>query len=129
MCSIDYGERYAVYHQTCIRARKQHKCNECGRMIASGEPYRRTSGLLDGSWTTNKVCQHCTIAANWLMDNCSGYLDRVVYEDINQHASEYRRADLWRLAVGMGRGWRRLRSDGLMQVPPQPKPIQLGDAR
>lgn len=129
MCMIEDGERYAVYHQDTVKARKPHKCNECGREIAKGETYRRTAGLYDGSWTINKVCAHCTVAAEWLLTNCGGYMDSVVHEDIVQHVDEYRRMDLARLAVGMKRDWKRFDGAGLLPVPKLPRPIQLGDAR
>ena len=71
--------------------------NECGRVIAVGETYRHTSGLYEDSWNINKVCAHCTIAAKWLMENCHGYLDGMIEEDIEQHFDEYARVDLARL--------------------------------
>src|SRR5579859_3761018 len=49
---IDCGER---------RARKGHRCDECGRKIEPGEKYRfwtSVGGELDG-FLTMKMCSHC----------------------------------------------------------------------
>lgn len=129
MCMIDDGERYTVYHATVAKARKVYRCDECRRDIQKGESYRRTVGLYDGHWSTNKVCSHCMVAAEWLLTNCGGYMDNGVLDDIREHVDEYRRMDLARLVVGMRHKWRRLRHEGMMSIPKLPRPIKLGDAR
>jgi len=49
---------------TCVKAtptaRKQHVCEDCGRIIRSGEKYRRTAGLDGGTAWTYKECRHCS---------------------------------------------------------------------
>lgn len=129
MCMIDDCETYSIYHEKdAVRAKKAHKCNECGRPIEPGETYRCTSGLGDGCWTVNKVCAHCTVAAKWLLHNCHGYMDTCVREDIEHHVEDYRRMDLARVAVGMRRKWKRVRRTEMMPIPQMPRPIKLGDA-
>ena len=120
MCAIDDADRYTVYHEATRRARKQHKCDECRRLIEPGETYRCTSGLSEGHWTINRVCAHCTVATNWLQAECGGYLDGGVQEDIEEHAAEYRQAALWRLVIGMRRKWRAFKADALMALPKTP---------
>ena len=130
MCMIeDCDEQYTVYRQQVLKAKKQHKCTECKRVIERGETYRRTAGLYDGEWTIGKVCAHCKTATDWLKANCGGYLDHSVLEDMEQHFEEYSRMDLARVVVGMRRSWKRIRSDGLMRPLPIPRPLKLGDAR
>jgi len=129
MCAIDDGEHYDVYCAQTRKAAKAHKCNECYRQIAKGESYRHTHGLYDGYWMQNRVCSHCQVATTWLSDNCGGYMDQGVCEDIEQHVDEYRRMDLARLAVGMRSKWKRIRREGLMPIPKLPRPIKLGDAQ
>ena len=128
MCMIESGERYDVYHSRNPKARKRHKCSECSRVIEVGETYRVTEGLYDGVWSMNKVCAHCSVPASWLAENCGGYMDGGVYEDIAEHVDEYRRMDLARLAVGMRNHWKRIRREGQMPIPKLPAPIKLGDA-
>lgn len=40
-------------------ARVEHQCCECLRVIPVGAPYRRESGVGDGSWFTYKTCALC----------------------------------------------------------------------
>lgn len=40
-------------------ARKSHTCDVCSGEIAPGTVYHRTSGLIEGYWTTHKWCRDC----------------------------------------------------------------------
>ena len=44
------------------RARKPHKCSECGRTIEPGERYERTAGSWEGDFFTSLACLHCARA-------------------------------------------------------------------
>lgn len=58
-CYCD-SEPATVYSERRInRARKTHKCEECRRQIAVGEPYTSTFGVWDGWAQTFCTCQHC----------------------------------------------------------------------
>ncbi|QWY81955.1 hypothetical protein SEA_SICARIUS2_50 [Arthrobacter phage Sicarius2] len=41
------------------RARKQHKCGECFRVIEPGELYARHAGVWEGDFWTMKSCPQC----------------------------------------------------------------------
>jgi hypothetical protein len=41
------------------KAKKEHRCCECGRTIRSGETYEYVWGVWDGSAGTYKTCSHC----------------------------------------------------------------------
>ena len=41
------------------KARKQHKCCECGRFIQPGETYQRLSGIWDHEPARFKTCAEC----------------------------------------------------------------------
>lgn len=126
MCAIDGGEMYYPYRvQNVKRARKEHRCDECNRTIAIGESYRYAFGVLDGDANHHHICAHCRVAADWLIDNCSGYLHCGVLEDIQEHVDQYRYFGLARLKAGMLRKWRRFGGDGLMPIPRQAKPISV----
>lgn len=45
---------------TSPTARKQHRCETCGRSIEAGEKYRRYDGIYDGRACTWKNCDHCS---------------------------------------------------------------------
>ncbi len=41
------------------KARKPHKCCECGSDIDPGEKYQKITGLHEGSWVEFKTCYVC----------------------------------------------------------------------
>ena len=42
-----------------VKARKEHKCSECNRIIRPGEHYQYITGLMDGRWSSMKRCIQC----------------------------------------------------------------------
>lgn len=60
-CAIDYGDydMPECYGEITRKARKEHKCCECGRGIAPGEKYTLRSGKWDGEWQEFKSCNDC----------------------------------------------------------------------
>lgn len=49
----------AVFGQEQRKARKQHKCCECGSIINSGDQYAYSHGVWDGSGQSFKQCLDC----------------------------------------------------------------------
>lgn len=47
------------YDEKNPKARREHKCGECHRIIARGETYNRAAGKSDGSMWTFKTCSIC----------------------------------------------------------------------
>lgn len=61
-CScIDYGDDWGpeCFSSADRRARKEHLCCECRRVIAPGETYRYESGIWDGRPEAFKICADC----------------------------------------------------------------------
>jgi hypothetical protein len=100
-----YGDRCDVWREWTPRARKEHKCGECGRTIATGEQYRQTKALFERMWTAAKQCAHCMVLADWLVQECGAYLTQGIVEDFAEHAAEYGRFDLRRLEWGAVHQW------------------------
>lgn len=124
MCMVEYAESYGYRHIRHARptARKAHKCDECGRTIAPPEIYRLHVFVEEGRFDRSITCAHCGVAQDWLSAECGGYLYHGVADDIQEHVEErHYGLDLARLAIGIKRQWRRLRSDSLMPVPALPK--------
>jgi len=48
-----------MYSEVIRRARKPHKCCECGTAIAEGEQYQVASGKWDGRFDTFCTCLAC----------------------------------------------------------------------
>lgn len=128
MCMIDGGDRAEVWVESTQKARKEHRCGECGRTISPGEVYHKVFGVQDGDPFSGKWCSHCNVAKDWLWENCGGSILGMIEEDIREHVEEYSRMDIARLAVGMGRDWQRFHG-GLMPLPKLPRPLKLGDSR
>ena len=53
------SEMPSVYKCDTRKARKKHKCYECGGAIQKGEQYHNHHGVWDGSGATYKVCIEC----------------------------------------------------------------------
>ncbi len=49
----------AVFGREQRKARKEHKCCECGSGIDPGETYQKITGLFEGTWEEYKTCQVC----------------------------------------------------------------------
>ncbi len=126
MCMIDDGEPVTILtHRTPRKARKEHACSECRRVIAKGETYDYTSYIMEGDMFEHHLCDRCKVPAAWLSENCSGFCFEMVGEDILEHAREYRDLSLARQWVGMRRKWKSFMSDGLMAMPKQAPPITV----
>lgn len=57
-CACDY-DHPEFYVRSLPRARKCHKCCECGMTIETGETYERVTGLWEGTPATMKTCVDC----------------------------------------------------------------------
>lgn len=132
MCMADDADPCSFWQDEQRRAKKAHKCDECGREIASGEIYRYCKWIFEREWSTSKMCGHCDVAAKWLLKNCGGFLTHGIYEDIQEHVDEYSYlgwrflSGLGRLQVGMRRDWKIQwgpRSGQLMALPRLPPAI------
>lgn len=60
MCMIE-GEPVHPATLTKRRARKEHRCDECGRTIEAGERYEYLWGICDGEQMVHKTCLHCQL--------------------------------------------------------------------
>ena len=66
ICGMPYeeGDDYStIWRERLVKARKEHKCCECGGKIQPGEQYGYAEALYDGEWTTWKRCPSCLVLA------------------------------------------------------------------
>ena len=90
MLCEDY-ERPQFYLSRNIKARKEHKCNECHCQINKGDIYENVSGKWDGQIETFKTCRLCIALKNYTLDNirCTcwnhGTLIQDCIESIREH--------------------------------------------
>jgi len=71
-----------ILEQRLYKARKQHQCCNCGRVIESKEEYEKAVGIWDGDFDTYKTCEAClSLRAAFF---CGSYhFD--FYEDLRNH--------------------------------------------
>lgn len=96
-----------VISQKSPRARKNHHCSLCHRLIGAGETYTRQVSVSDGRIWTFRECAHCArldaeIGLAWLEDpyGGEGYTEETV---LNWEPETIHEA---RLKIGWRRKWR-----------------------
>jgi hypothetical protein len=122
MCMIDCAdETCVVLHCDTRKARKEHRCVECGRTISKAEKYTHEAVIFDGKVDVYKTCRHCMVVRRWLSAECGGWLYQGVHEDIHEHVIDgFYGKGVIMLDVGMERQWRK-RDGSLWRVPSVPK--------
>lgn len=66
-CYCDYDDAPTAFNEGPQKAKKQHKCSECGGNIRPGETYTKTWGVWDGSVCTFKRCTDCQSFLDWAL--------------------------------------------------------------
>jgi hypothetical protein len=85
-CSCIYawaGEPGSLNSARFYKARKEHKCTECHRVISPGEEYEYTFGVWDGEPGIYKTCSDCLSVRDTFF--CKGWVYSQVWEDVHQH--------------------------------------------
>lgn len=60
VCIGGYSDEPAeFFHEENRKARKNHECSECGRIIKKGETYQRCTGKNDGEFWDFVTCLLC----------------------------------------------------------------------
>lgn len=67
-CYCDYDPA-DIYRASKPRARKRHKCEECGAPILPGEQYERVFGVWEGYASTHKTCARCFDLRQWVQNS------------------------------------------------------------
>lgn len=92
MCRIDDYDGEGMWLRDLAQrtARKDHRCDDCGRTIAKGERYTYGVWLGEGDLCPVKACAHCVTAGHWLTRICGGHLWPGVVEELEEHWNEER---------------------------------------
>ncbi len=68
-CYCDYDPA-VIYNRHIRRARKQYRCDECGRQINPKDTYERVDGLWEGfCWSTFFTCSSCHDLRQWVQNS------------------------------------------------------------
>ena len=76
-CSYDSSESPEVIDTSYPKARKEHKCCECGSTIAPGDVYERVWGVWESEMETFKTCIPCSRIRSDHCFNYGGLADQV----------------------------------------------------
>lgn len=91
-CYCDF-DAPSVYVTTTVKAKKEHKCNECDRKIIKGQSYERTFGVWEGHVHVYKTCQRCTDLRDFVKSHipCLCWMHGQLYDDCVDAAKDYAR--------------------------------------
>ncbi len=67
-CSCDY-DAPTVFRSSIVRAKKEHRCDECSALIRVGEQYQYVFGVWDGYPSSQYVCEHCRDIRTFVKNN------------------------------------------------------------
>lgn len=90
-CFCDY-EPADIYSAKAIKAaRKQHRCDECSRAIAKGEPYEYVFAVWEGRPDVFKTCCRCLALREFVQTNvkCFCWAHGNMIEDAMETADQY----------------------------------------
>lgn len=69
------------------KARKQHKCDECSRVIRPGESYFRFAGTWEGDFWSTRFCATCVKLIDWLQKRGHSWVGDQIREDVRECAA------------------------------------------
>jgi len=90
-CYCDYDEP-KFYFNKLVKARKQHKCDECRNIIQKGETYERVSAMWDDyAPDTYRTCSKCLDLRNYTKQNvpCVCWCHTTMRDDCMEALKEY----------------------------------------
>lgn len=77
-CDCYEGPEPEFFSKKTPRARKEHKCYECGELIEKGETYHRITGKWEGDLSSFTICLECEVLRselelflNAVVDSCT----------------------------------------------------------
>jgi hypothetical protein len=87
VCDYDAPQFYAA---AIRKARKPHRCDECGGCILPGEPYEYVSAKWEDLISVFKTCQHCVDIRTWTKNNvpCLCWAHGNLIEDCREAVTE-----------------------------------------
>ena len=69
MCEIWIDDPCSVWVSSKVsRARKKHRCEDCGATVLPGQSYWRLFSVYDGKGSSSKSCVRCKAARKVFMD-------------------------------------------------------------
>ena len=85
--SADFDGGNEFYDEKTRKARKPHRCCECGKTIQSGERYHYAAGKFEGDLFTQKTCLLCDEIRRHFY--CDGWTFCSLWDDIVEQLFSY----------------------------------------
>lgn len=83
-CGCDF-DGPSVFNEKMVKARKQHRCCECGSDINKGDIYEYVFGVWDGDASSYHTCEKCSD----LRHSLSGLGFCMSYGELKSDHAEY----------------------------------------
>jgi hypothetical protein len=83
------GDASAVWSEKRVRARKGHKCYECGSPIPRGFDYHRINALDDGLWSSFAVHVECLALWYFVQEEVCGGHGLIMLGGLDEELIEY----------------------------------------
>ena len=87
-CTVEVGD-----YDPCVtlkegspKARKDHKCNECGCLIPSGDQYLTYVGVFEGKFFIHKTCMDCKSIRDVFFSD--GFIFEMLWENLHEYIDE-----------------------------------------
>ena len=80
ICISDYDSA-EIERVEMVKARKEHRCCECGDLILPGAIYENATGLWDKKWKTYKTCRPCSQIRKDFME--CGFIYTTLWETLH----------------------------------------------
>lgn len=92
-CYCDY-DMPRFFNREVRKARKAHRCCECGGRVQPGEAYEYVSGMWDDYLQSFKTCDRCVNFRKWMTNNLPCFC--WAYEGLFETAAEAVEDAEWR---------------------------------
>lgn len=77
------GDRPSCFSRAVRKARKEHRCGECGESIGAGQRYEYVSGIWDGEPSSHKTCLSCQQIRDHFA--CDGYVYGELWANLEEN--------------------------------------------
>jgi len=82
MCECYWDNPPAFYDRRIVKGRKEHKCDECLRVIEKGEEHEYAKGVWEGDFSDFRTCQTCLDMIKEIDLHC--YCHGVLMDEIDE---------------------------------------------
>ncbi len=83
---VDVDDYVTSLHEKTTKARKSHKCDECGKRIRKHSYYLNEAYIFESSFMVHKTCSICKSIRDVFF--CSGFYYGMLWELLGNHLAD-----------------------------------------